>query len=61
VSIKLPSVIHRTQFMRILLTQFIATLAPWKGVASLMTKVQRLASNVQKKRDILIFNLLFSI
>jgi hypothetical protein len=28
VSIKLPSVIHRTQFMRILLTQFIATLAP---------------------------------
>jgi hypothetical protein len=28
VSIKLPSVVHRTQFMRILLTQFIATLAP---------------------------------
>jgi hypothetical protein len=28
VSIKLPTVIHRTQFMRILLTQFIATLAP---------------------------------
>lgn len=27
-AIKLPSVIHRTQFMRILLTQFIATLAP---------------------------------
>ena len=27
-SIKLPSVVHRTQFMRILLTQFIATLAP---------------------------------
>jgi hypothetical protein len=27
-SIKLPTVIHRTQFMRILLTQFIATLAP---------------------------------
>jgi hypothetical protein len=25
---KLPSIIHRTQFMRILLTQFIATLAP---------------------------------
>jgi hypothetical protein len=25
---KLPAVIHRTQFMRILLTQFIATLAP---------------------------------
>jgi hypothetical protein len=27
-AIKLPSIIHRTQFMRILLTQFIATLAP---------------------------------
>ena len=27
-SIKLPTIIHRTQFMRILLTQFIATLAP---------------------------------
>jgi hypothetical protein len=27
-SIKLPSILHRTQFMRILLTQFIATLAP---------------------------------
>jgi hypothetical protein len=27
-SVKLPSIIHRTQFMRILLTQFIATLAP---------------------------------
>ena len=25
---KLPTLIHRTQFMRILLTQFIATLAP---------------------------------
>jgi hypothetical protein len=25
---KLPTIIHRTQFMRILLTQFIATLAP---------------------------------
>jgi hypothetical protein len=25
---KLPAVVHRTQFMRILLTQFIATLAP---------------------------------
>lgn len=31
---KLPSIIHRTQFMRILLTQFIATLAPWGTVAS---------------------------
>jgi hypothetical protein len=30
----LPSVVHRTQFMRILLTQFIATLAPWKSVVS---------------------------
>jgi hypothetical protein len=30
----LPSVIHRTQFVRILLTQFIATLAPWGTVAS---------------------------
>jgi hypothetical protein len=30
----LPSVVHRTQFMRILLTQFIATLAPWGEVAS---------------------------
>ena len=28
VTIKLPSIIHRTQFLRILLTQFIATLAP---------------------------------
>ncbi|MEK6548174.1 MAG: hypothetical protein AABZ56_07635 [Bacteroidota bacterium] len=28
VSIKLPLVLHQTQFMRILLTQFIATLAP---------------------------------
>lgn len=28
VKIKLPSMLHRTQFMRILLTQFIATLAP---------------------------------
>jgi len=28
VSIKLPSIVHRTQYMRILLTQFIATLAP---------------------------------
>lgn len=25
---KLPTILHRTQFMRILLTQFIATLAP---------------------------------
>ncbi len=33
-AIKLPSIIHRTQFMRILLTQFIATLAPWKAVVS---------------------------
>jgi hypothetical protein len=51
----LPSIIHRTQFMRILLTQFIATLAPWKAVvsrqslvASQMTKVQRPMSSVQR-------------
>jgi hypothetical protein len=28
IDFKLPALIHRTQFMRILLTQFIATLAP---------------------------------
>jgi hypothetical protein len=50
----LPSVVHRTQFMRILLTQFIATLAPWKAVVSWQCSVvsdqvsndQRLTSKV---------------
>jgi hypothetical protein len=28
-AIKLPTFTHRTQFLRILFTQFIATLAPW--------------------------------
>ena len=33
-AIKLPAFTHRTQFLRILFTQFIATLAPWGTVAS---------------------------
>jgi hypothetical protein len=30
-AIKLPAFTHRTQFLRILFTQFIATLAPWEN------------------------------
>lgn len=62
-AIKLPSVIHRTQFMRILLTQFIATLAPWKTVVSdqlsvvrsRLSNVQRLTFNVQRPIEYLQF------
>jgi hypothetical protein len=48
----LPSIVHRTQFMRILLTQFIATLAPWLAAVSGQWPVDRsLFSNVQRLRS----------